>query len=253
MLLNNFLLLLLVAFSAHAGSENYPLRKEFPNAVPITAAGLLKQYDKSFVVDVRSAFEFDVVHIGKAVNIPMNNRSLFLSNLEGVRDKASTEPIILYCNGIKCKKSYEAADYAMSGGFKNIYVFDAGVITWLKTYPDRTYLLGKMPANPSKIISDEKFESAMVNFSEFKKASQNPDAIIFDVRDATQKTKLIDLANVKSIELDHVLVLLKKNLYKDKQIYFIDTVGKQVEWLQYYLIENGYKNYHFLKGGTDAI
>ncbi len=233
-------------------ADDFPLRKDFPNVTPISVADAFKNFDKELIVDVRTKFEYDVVHIVKAIHIPMNNKSLFLEKLQGLRSKDDIKPIVLYCNGVRCKKSYEASTYTAEAGFKNITVLDAGVIAWLKAHPDKSFLLGKTPADPSKIISEDRFKGKMVEFAAFKAATSNPDAVVFDVRDATQQAKKVDLPNVKHMQLDNILPLLQKGVFKDKELYVMDAVGKQVEWLQYYLEEYGYK-YHFLKGGTDSL
>ena len=41
----------------------FPLRKHFPNCPFISTADLTKNYDNTIIIDVRSKFEFDVVHI----------------------------------------------------------------------------------------------------------------------------------------------------------------------------------------------
>ena len=47
--------------------------------------------------------------------------------------------------------------------------------------------------------------------------------------------------------------ILKQGRYKNKVLYFVDAVGRQVEWLQYYLKQNGYEKYYFLQGGAAGI
>ena len=44
--------------------------------------------------------------------------------------------------------------------------------------------------------------------------------------------------------------LLQKGELKDKTLLITDAVGKQVQWLQYYLDEGGYQNYFFLHKGV---
>ena len=43
--------------------------------------------------------------------------------------------------------------------------------------------------------------------------------------------------------------LINKGEFKEKQLLILDAVGKQVEWLQYYLEGKGYTNYLFLDKG----
>ena len=46
---------------------------------------------------------------------------------------------------------------------------------------------------------------------------------------------------------------VKAKANQDKKLLIFDQVGKQVIWLEYYLIENGYKDYVFLKGGATSV
>ena len=73
--------LLLLAMPLLAAEEGYPLRKKYPALQYITTADLKTQYDKAFIVDVRSKIEFDVIHINKAVHLPMAVAT-FAGNLE---------------------------------------------------------------------------------------------------------------------------------------------------------------------------
>lgn len=43
------------------------------------------------------------------------------------------------------------------------------------------------------------------------------------------------------------------NQKQDKDLLIFDQVGKQVQWLEYYLMEYGYKNYWFLKDGATKV
>mgnify|MGYP003502318962 FL=1 len=45
-----------------------------------------------------------------------------------------------------------------------------------------------------------------------------------------------------------------KGEFKGNQLLIMDAVGKQVEWIQYYLEAGGYTNYYFLdKGVISAV
>ena len=46
---------------------------------------------------------------------------------------------------------------------------------------------------------------------------------------------------------------VQKKVNQDKHLFIFDQVGKQVRWLEYYLVENGYQNYTFLKGGATSV
>ena len=47
--------------------------------------------------------------------------------------------------------------------------------------------------------------------------------------------------------------IIDKGNMKDKSLFIFDQVGKQVNWLMYYLVDNGYSNFYFLDGGATAV
>jgi rhodanese-related sulfurtransferase len=253
------MVLLLLAGAAYA--DPFVLRPKFPKVKPIAQADLAVKYDQAVIVDVRTAVEFDVIHIAKAKNIPMGKAD-FLAQLEKARAKNDSAPLALYCNGYTCAKSYEAAELAQESGFQNVFCYDAGIFEWTKAYPDKSVLLGKSPANKDKLISDDKLAKSKLSFADFKARAQAPNSVVIDVRDPLQRakesgldqSKNVELANIRSIPLDRLVGLLEKGEFKDKQLLIFDAVGKQVQWLQYYLEEYGYKNYAFMaKGVLSAV
>lgn len=251
------IMLLLLALTINFAQE-YPLRAKFPKTKSISTKDLAADYGKNIlVVDVRSDVEFEVIHVKGSVHIPWGN-IYFLKNLEEAVKGNKAAKIAVYCNGVTCAKSYQAAEDAQKVGFTNIFVYDAGVLDWTLAYPDKAVLLGKSPVNKSKIISRKDFESRLLNKEEFSKKVQDADAVVIDIRDAAQRKKNPDFGkNVILSPMDKLVKTLGENLFKknnsNKTLYFFDAVGRQVEWLQYYLEDQGYKNYYFLKGGVLAI
>lgn len=248
----SFLLTFSCYFSvAIAGDDQFPLRVKFPSIPTIEMKDLEDNYAKAIIVDVRSSHEFNVIHIEKAIHISMGDQA-FLPSLAKSRAKDSEQLMVLYCNGVKCAKSFEAAEKAIADGFKNIKVLDSGVLKWVKTHPDKGFLMGKSPADSTKIIDEKDYKSKWIDFGAVEKAVA-AGAIAIDIRDPVQKKKQLTLANLRSITFDKTIDLIKAGQFKDKTVIFIDAVGKQNEWLQYYLEENKYTDYKFLANGADSI
>jgi len=253
------LALICLSLAVSAFADSFVLRPKYPKVKPIELSELAGNYDQAVIVDVRSSMEYDVIHIAKAVNISMS-KSDFVAQLEKVRPKSAAAPLALYCNGYTCAKSYEAAEMAQAAGFQNVFCFDAGVFEWAKAYPDKAALLGKSPVDKAKLISSDDLAKRMLSFTDFKAKSQSGNAVIIDVRDPVQRTKesglpqskTVDLPGVRSVPLDRLVGLLQKGEFKGKELLIFDAVGKQVQWLQYYLEEYGYANYAFLKKGVLA-
>lgn len=62
------------------------------------------------------------------------------------------------------------------------------------------------------------------------------------------------MAGVRGIPLEvFIPSFVAKKANQDMTLLIFDQVGKQVKWLQYYLEEYGYENYHFLEGGATAV
>jgi rhodanese-related sulfurtransferase len=244
--------LVLAGVLAVAAEEGYPLRAKYPKVEYVTTEALNRDYQKTIIVDVRSKIEYDVIHINKAVHLPVAT-AMFTKDLEKIRDKNGQDPMAFYCNGHTCEKSYEAVDAAMKAGFRNIFVYDAGIYDWVKAHPDKGTLMGKSPVPLDKLISHEMLAKRKINYAAFKKRTVNAAAIVVDIREPFQRHMIPQLNNIRNIPTDRFTALLKQGEFKDKELLIMDAVGKQVQWIQYYLEMNGYTNYYFLgKGVAEA-
>ncbi|MEW6594020.1 MAG: rhodanese-like domain-containing protein [Thermodesulfobacteriota bacterium] len=238
-------------------AEDFPGRAQYPKTTPISTADLFREHQAGTVVivDVRSGIEFDVIRPKGARHIPISDM-LFVKRVQELAAQNQGKKIAFYCNGVTCLKSYEAAEKALEGGIKNVYVYDAGVPDWVKVYPGETLLLGKVVVDPKKqIISGEEFKKKTVPFDEFKALAAGEGVVVVDVRDHVQRTgELPGLGKILVIPLDKFIPnFVEKKMNQDKKLLIFDQVGKQVQWLEYYLVEHGYKNYVFLAGGATAV
>jgi len=252
-----FVLLTLTFIAGQSLATDFPLRAKYPQVKPISTAELLTGYDDAMIVDVRSKIEFDVIHISKAAHIPVAEGS-FLGALEKLRPKQGTQPLVFYCNGITCAKSYKAADQATEAGFRNVLCYDAGIPAWSKEHPGLTTLMGKVPADKEKLLSKEKLKQHLIGYADFAKRAGQKDAMVIDVREPFQRAKdpqlpqnrQLKLGGVREISLDRLVPMLAQKKFQDKELLITDAVGKQVQWLQYYLEEYGYSRYTFLDKGV---
>jgi rhodanese-related sulfurtransferase len=235
-----------------AAEEDFPHRAEFPNVSYISTEDLAAEYDDVIIIDVRSQMEFDVVHILKAIHLPVTVAT-FVNSLEGIRAKTAAQKIAFYCNGHTCKKSYEATQQAIDMGFQNVYVYDAGIFDWIAAHPDKAILMGETPVPQEKVITDEAFKARILSVEEFTKKTEDPNAMVIDIREPFQREVIPPLAQIRNIPLDRLIEILKEGQFKDKELLIFDAVGKQVNWLQYHLEEKGYNNYFFLKKGVTAF
>jgi rhodanese-related sulfurtransferase len=252
-----FVLGLVLGLAAFAAAVEYPYRKDFPKIPTIDSEKLYKQHevDKVVIIDVRSSIEYDVIHAEGALHIPLSNAN-FVKEIQELSRLYPDKKIAFYCNGITCLKSYKATEKALQAGIDNCYVYDAGIPMWASIYPEKTLLLGKEIIDPDKqLISKPAFKKKCLPFKKFKAGTKSKKSIVIDVRDSIQRTKkLRGLKNVKKIPLDKFIPnFVEKKVHRDKSLLIFDQVGKQVRWLEYYLVANGYKHYSFLAGGATSV
>jgi rhodanese-related sulfurtransferase len=255
-----FLALVIGLVAGPAGSaenSDFPARKDYLDTQPINMEELVEKYVAGTVVlvDVRSKIEYDVIHPVDAVHIPISNVS-FVADVGALAEKNPGKSLAFYCNGVTCLKSYEAARKAASAGHKYCRVYDGGIPEWATKQPEKTLLLGKLIENPqTQLISKDDFHRRCLEFEAFKSEASRPSAVVMDVRDNIQSSgSLPGLENALRIPLDRLIPnVVESKKHQDKTLLIFDQVGKQVEWLQYYLVEHGYKNYYFLSGGATAV
>jgi len=240
-----FLFLMLPSWA----NEGFPGREKFPGVPYIELEDFHKGYKNNeyIVVDVRSNFEFKVIQITDALNFPVADDE-FESKIQALA-KNTSKPIVFYCNGRRCMKSYKAA---VKSKLSNALVYDAGIFEWTQAYPGDSVLLGESPVDPNKLISTKKLKEHFVPLKEFEKMI--PGAVLIDIRDKKQRAGsglflLVD----KSTPLDKTKKLeryLNKALEEDKILLAYDQAGKTVRWLQYHLEKKGIKKYYFMEGGA---
>ena len=235
-----------------ARAEDFPLRPYYPEVPYITTDQLLADYDTAVVVDIRSKLEYEVAHINKAVLLPLGSDD-FADKLEELRPKPAPEPLVFYCNGHSCAKSYQAAQLALSLGFSHVFAYDGGIFDWITAAPDQATLMGETPARSERVLSQKALNRRMLSYEEFEREAREPNTLVIDIRDPFQRDVIPRLGEIRAIPLDPLLDLVTSRIWTEKRLLFFDAVGKQVRWLQYFLKTYDYFDYGFLDGGIRAI
>ncbi len=246
----------LFAFSAYgAGEEEFPGRKSFPAVPYVELEQLHQKRDKVVIVDVRTAYEYDTLRIKGALNINVHDAG-FLDAMRKLRDANPDKEIVTYCNGRTCNKSYEAVQKCRNVKIENVTAYDAGVLDWSKKYPQEAELLGKSPVDPKRLISSERFKEHLLEPKKFESMAANDNVIVLDVRDRFQREASSLFPGMdKRAALDDKVTLDKyfnKAKKERKTLLIYDAAGKQVEWLMYYIEDQGVASYYFMHGGTAA-
>jgi rhodanese-related sulfurtransferase len=236
---------------------NFPLRAEYEvvGVKTISTQDLASQFAKFAIVDVRSDYEYHTLHIQDAHSIPLSSPN-FIGQVQSLAAKTK-KPIVFYCNGTTCSKSYQAGARALEHNIKNTFVYDAGIFAWAKADPSRTILLDVAMKSASQLISKEKLDDHMLAPRRFyEDVMGNAHAIIIDIRDPAQRAG-ISLFQMRDIHVpldnDQLKVWIDKAKAENKPLYFVDATGHQVQWLQYFLEEQGVRQYWFMKGGAKAF
>ena len=106
--------------------EEAPLQVEGATTVGVDEAKALFDQGVLFI-DPRGDADFDAGRIPGAVHLPLSG-VLSESSLAEVASK--DEPLVFYCNGIKCGLSGESCAKAVAWGYTNVHYFREGFPGW---------------------------------------------------------------------------------------------------------------------------
>jgi len=236
---------------ASAASDEFPMRARYPDVLIMSTQDLAKQFNEVLVIDVRSKYEFETLHVKDALNVPLE--SGFGEKLVKLREK-NNKPFVFYCNGKTCHKSYDAVLLAAKARLDKVYAYDAGIFDWANAQPEKTVLLGRNPIIPANLIDEKSFKAHLIEPKDFS-ARVNDKTIVLDVRDRVQRDTALFPFKEQRAQLDEpkkIDAVIEDAKAQKKTLLVYDQTGKQVQWFQYYLESKGVKDYYFLKGGAQG-
>ncbi len=229
----------------------FPLRVDYPDTPTIETESLQANMNDYLIVDVRSAYEYDTLHIYNAVNVPLADPSFRrrVKELYG----ASHKPIVTYCNGETCPVSYQAARLIKSEGIP-VHAYDAGIWRWTRNYPEDSVLLGKRGA--AKLIAPEQFNARLLSPEEFARKVNEGNPLVLDVRSSRQAGAGVRLWPFKQVNVplgvQDLGPHLQQAVREKRPLLIYDANGRQVRWVQYAIEHAGVSDYFFLDGGAAA-
>jgi rhodanese-related sulfurtransferase len=238
---------------AASDATEFPHRAFFPDTPVMSTADLRAQLGSVTVIDVRSHYEYETLHIKNAVNVPLSDK-LFEESVAKLQAR-SERPMVFYCNGRTCKKSYDATRRALRAKIGAVYVYDAGIFEWAQNHPDQTVLLGKSPIKVTDLIDPVRFQAHLLAPKDFQ-AKVGASAIVLDVRDRQQRDSAVFPFQEERARLDEKAKLdavIRRAKAENKTLLVYDKVGHQVQWFQYYLESKGLRDYYFLNGGSEGF
>ncbi len=237
---------------AQLADPAFPYRKQYLSVDVLSTDELAQRFGDVVVVDVRSKYEYETLHVKGAVNIPLEAKD-FTDRVRQLR-QTTGRPVVFYCNGVTCRKSYDAAVVALTARIDGCYAYDAGVFAWAKAHPELTVVLGKSPIKPGDLISSEAFEARLLAPKDFE-ARIGANSIVLDVRDRRQRDTPLFPFREQRVPLDNregINKIVEQAKREGKTLLIYDAVGRQVRWLQYQLERAGLKDYYFMKGGAQG-
>src|SRR4030066_2099363 len=206
MVMKKLLWVLLLAVSglvqslANAANEEFPYRVRFPDVSIMTTEELSKRFNEVLVIDVRSKYEYDTLHVKDAVIVPLTTG--FGDKILALREK-NKKPFVFYCNGKTCQKSYEAALLAAKARGDNVFAYDAGIFDWAKAQPEKTTLLGRSPIVPANLIDEKSFKARLIEPKDFS-ARVGDKSVVLDVRDRVQRDTTLFPFKEQRAQLDEL-------------------------------------------------
>ena len=89
------------------------------------------------LVDVRTEREYNTKHARGAILVPYGEKSLKALDFDpkadsfgGLSKLDKSQPVIFFCNGAECWKSYKASKVAVESGFTSVYWLRGGMPEW---------------------------------------------------------------------------------------------------------------------------
>ena len=97
-------------------------------ATTIDAATAKRLYDEGAVfIDVRNPRLYAKKHIPRAHHLDLKN-GFDEQAVNAIADVQT--PIVIYCSGVKCGRSYRAAARAVDWGYTRVQYFRGGIVAW---------------------------------------------------------------------------------------------------------------------------
>jgi rhodanese-related sulfurtransferase len=130
------LAVMLVAGQVMAAKAMTPESVE--GATVVDADWVKSNFGKVTVVDARKKGEYVESHIPGAISIPYKEKSEKKVDFDESKDKWNTSkfptdknlPLVVYCNGVKCWKSYKSVVRLVKAGHKKVYWLRDGFPGW---------------------------------------------------------------------------------------------------------------------------
>ncbi len=120
--------------TVYAEKSDYRSPEQVAGAINTSVEQARELYDQGAVfVDVRNPRLYARKHIPGAFHLDLKY-NFDEEKLAAIAKK--DQPIVIYCSGVKCGRSYRASEKAVSWGYTKVHYFRGGIVDWKKAgYP----------------------------------------------------------------------------------------------------------------------
>ena len=243
----------------------YPNRKFYPQLSYISTEQMVDVVSngKYNVIDARPALAFSTLHIKEADNFSTGDKQ-FNEKLMLLINK-NNKPIVFYCGGLACLKSYKASNKTIQELQKRdikreVYTYDSGISAFAHASPEWVLKNGKevSPENPLLDMKKiKKHAKSAEDFTHSVNTDEDNQYIILDVREKNQQMlrKLFTFKREKKLTLlnpEKMTAFLNKVKGSGKTLMVYGSVEKQIESLYPLIQTAGVKKWYYLEGGEVA-
>jgi len=245
--------------------KQYPNRQYYPQLSYITTKQMINAVnaDKYNVIDARPVLAFDTLHVKEAANIEPGDKQ-FKEKLMNIIKK-NDKPVVFYCGGLACLKSYKASAKAIKilnaqSIKRDVLTYDSGISAFAHASPEWVLKNGKEISADNPLLDLKKLKKHAKNSEEFVNMvnnDKNKQYVILDIRESSQKLlhKLFMFKNEKKITLlkpEKMIVFLNKIKGSGQTLMIYGSVEKQIETLYPLIKTSGNKKWFYLEGGEKA-
>lgn len=264
-----FLLLSLPGVHANTSDASsdklYPNRKFYPQLSYISTEQMVDAVSKSKynVVDARPTLAYSTLHIKQAENFSAQDKQ-FNEKIMLLINK-NNKPIVFYCGGLACLKSYKASNLAIqelqkSNIKREVYTYDSGISAFAYASPEWVLKNGQEVSPENPLLDMTKIKKHAKNAADFTHSINTDEEnqyVILDVREKNQQMlrKIFTFKREKKLTLLHpekMTAFLNKVKGSGKTLMVYGSVEKQIEALYPLIQTSGIKKWYYLEGGEVA-
>ena len=202
-------------------------------------------------------------NIKKAINIHSGDKEFITKLMAAI--KKNSKPIIFYCGGLACKKSYKASkitknEFVKRNIKREVFTYDSGITAFAYAKPEFVLKNGKdvSPDNPLLDIKKlKKHAKEAEDFINLVNSDRNNQYIILDVREKKQQMlrKLFMFKREKKLTVlqpEKLIEFFNEVKSSGRTLMIYGSVEKQIESIFPLVKTSGIKKWFYLEGGEVA-